>query len=232
MSENLLHSKLDYSVLETQVKRYLPTTKKSLSEVLNQRAANVIGRAFNATPRADPVRIKTSLGQIVKVNRINKKGKIKQVKTFVGTKSKIPDAPLLALIINKRRGQKGLPGLYGPAMTKALIKTLGFRLRSIGFEASGWIPGLRIILAKVKGAFIIARLSTARVYKTNKGGATPANDSSWYPKAEVFNTVKEIDKVGSRALQRAIDDEAKDLAKHIDEKLQPETDKFNQDSKK
>src|ERR1035438_2687109 len=54
------------------------------------------------------------------------------------------EAPLLALIINARRGRAGLKGLYGKAMADEFRKVFGARARSIAYIKSGWIEAREI----------------------------------------------------------------------------------------
>ncbi len=226
--------KLDYRVLNRQVNELAANSSRTFPEVVNQTALNVIGRAFNATPRAERHNIQRELAQTVKVNRINKKGKIKQV-TVLGRLPTVLTstggrAPLAAMMINKRRGLLGKPGLYGAEMTQMIIRLVRFKERSIGFEASGWIPGMKEILRRLKRPFIIAKLKGVVVYKRPKGSARPATPG-FRSVCQVLNSVRNIDKVGTRALQHGIDEEAKDVRRHLDEKMMFAQKRFNEQSK-
>ncbi len=234
MAGSIVTARLDYRRLKEQVALLAIQSSRTLPDIVNQTALNAVGRAFNHTPRADRNRIQMQTAQLVKVNKINKRGKI-VTETKLGhvtmvTTKKGNEAPLLALIINSRRGKKGLPGLYGAKMTQAIVRVLKFRLRSIGFEASGWIPGMKQLMARLRRPFIIANLKGVAVYKRPKGEATAARPG-FRSIAQVVNNVREIAKVGTRALQRGIDEEAASIQKHLEKKMAPHAEEFNRRSR-
>lgn len=224
--------RVDMSGLQAQHRKLLDNSKRPFAQVINQTGLNVIGRAFNDTPRADKNRMQAQLGQFVKSNRINKKGKIVTVTRLVTVRGTDSEAPRLALIINARRAKAGLPGLYGTAMKKAISKTLKLRIFSSGFEAIGWIPGIRLMADALPRPFMIARMKGVAAVGRPKGGAKPANESSWKPSAEVLNNVKNIDKIGTEPLQRAVNEEEKEIARHLEEKMKAQEKAFNDASKK
>lgn len=227
-------AKVNFSGLRAQTERLLKVSSRTLPQILNQTALNAIGRTVNETPKADRLRIKTALGQFIKVNRINKKGRLTQ-KTVLAPANFFKQGPRLALIINARRRRHGMPGLEGPEMDKAMAKALKGRLFSSGFEASAWFPGLRTLIEAIsaggKKPFIIARMRGIATVGRAKGEATPASRISFRPKVMVINMAKGIVKVGSAALQRGIDAEAAEIKRHIEEDLKPAADKFNEESK-
>lgn len=231
MSDSLATMSVDMSGLRNQVKALAISSPRAMGDIVNQTSLNAIGRAFNETPKAERTRIGAQLGQFVKINRINKKGKIKVSTRLVTVRGSSAPAPLLALILNSRRGKASKLGLYGSAMTKAMGKALKSRLFSAGYEASGWIPGMRDLASKLAKPFYIARLKGVAAVGRPKGSATPAKDS-WSPTAEIVNNVKNIDKIGKQALQKGVDAEALEIPRHIEEKMKPHEKAFNDASKK
>lgn len=232
-------AKFDDKNLRREVKRLALSSSRSLPVVLNQTSLNAIGRATNNTPRADKLRMKTQLGQFVKVNRILKSGKNKNQ---IRASSKLVAAnfyhqgPRLALIINARRRKAGLKALEGPEMEKAMAKLLRVRLFSEGFERSGWFAGMRKLIDAIKSLgghpFIIAQMRGIATVGQAKGDAKTAGRLSFYPKVEINNHAKGIVKVGSAALQRGMDQEAHEINRHIEEGIKKERDKFNEESRK
>lgn len=216
----------DIRSLEMAMREYSQYTEKTLPEIVNQRLLNVAGRAVNATPIADKVAITIQLGEIARGLGRTKKGKIKRGKRIFASSTKV-SAPLAALIINARRRKSGQRGLYGSEMTRAIRRMTGGRYRSIGFERSGYIPGIRDLARTLKKPFIIGQIKGISVKGQPKGEAHPAPRNSFNPKAILINRAKGITKVGVKALEKAIGDEGRELARHIDDDLKPGIQKFN-----
>lgn len=226
---------INTSGLNDQIQRSLKRTSKTVPEIVNQRSLNVAGRAMNETPRADKERIVREVGEVGEVARrlkVTKSGRLKRGgKIFAGSSSQT-GVPLAALIINKRRASKGLKGLNGKEMERAIVKMVAGRKRSVGFEASAWIPAQRELSSRLKKPFRIGRTKGIAIYGRPKGEARPAT-SGFNASATIVNNAKEIQKVGTPALQKGIQAEEQDLKKHLLEKDMKEIfDAFNNESKR
>ncbi len=212
--------------LDRAINRLIPFTEKTGPEIVNQRLMNVGGRAANKTPMADKVKIISELGEVGRKIRVTKKGKLVRGKR-VYAKSARKDAPLAALIINSRRKKAGKPGLYGKQMTSAVKRMIGGKTRSVGFEKSGYFRGIRRLASTLQKPFIIANMKGISVRGQPKGEARPAPSRSLRPSAILINKVKGISKVGSQPLQDAINEEAREIVRHVEEKMAPGIKQFN-----
>ncbi len=152
------------------------------------------------------------------------------VETEKSTKAKIkadlmapsrvaPNAPLAALIVNKRLGPgKGLQGARLKEAIAALIKS-----RRVATLASGWIPAIKAFesLAEKRGAPRQARIEqTGR----EKGSAKPASEG-WKPKAvfannagALWDTAGTAESVATPGLQKAFDAEEASMKAYIERK--------------
>lgn len=230
---------------------YAVATKRTMAEAINKKASWIVRRALWYTPKADYGKMGAELGQELQTRtRVNRRtGKeisflsaIKSQKEKRGStwlpqfaSDRSGTAPLLALIINKRRGQKGQPGLYGSAMKREFRKIFGARARSIGFLKSGWLPALNLF-RRFSGGGAGARglppvdTSTKQKGAAKGGGriATPAR-----PVAVIWNSAsakrdhkQALFKYGKPALQRAYDEEIADLYQFLAKKMTAEARKI------
>lgn len=182
------------------LKQYLEHSRRDLPTVLNTKAFFIARRAVIETPKA----------QAADVRRlISRKGEI-----------------LLGKIINKRRGEKGLPGLYGDAMQQMQLTVVAARRKSIAFLKSGWLPAIRRLepYAEKRGAPRKPGKDIAQIGQA-KGEATPARPG-WKIFSQIVNAA-DADKdskaallqYGGPALQRAFDFEVKSMREYIERKL-------------
>lgn len=211
----------DMSGLSREVERLQGFTKKTGPKIVDHRLANVSVRASNNTKRASKLGIRTELGIIAVGLRTTKKGKLTRGKNIYATGKK--GAPLAALIVNARRGRAGKKGLHGKEMTGAVTRLVGGRSRSTGFNASGYFPGIKTL----GSAQIKLNSQGISVKGQPKGRATRAQSNSLNPQAFLENSVKGITEVGGSALQDAIHDEAREIARHIAGAMKPGFDQFN-----
>lgn len=219
-------SKLDTSGLDRAISRLIPFTEKTGPEIVNQRLLNVAGRAANKTPMADKTQIISELGEVGRKIRVTKKGKLVRGNR-VYAQSTRKDAPLAALIINSRRKKSGKPGLYGKQMASAIKRMVGGRTRSAGFERSGYIPGIKRLASTLKKPFIIGQIKGISVRGQPKGKAIPAPAKSLRPSAILENKVKAITKVGGQAMQDALNEEGREIVRHVEEQMAPGIRQFN-----
>jgi hypothetical protein len=128
-------------------------------------------------------------------------------------------------IINKRRGARGEPGLYGDAMAEAVGLVLAARLRSRAFLRSGWISAIKKLepLAEKRGAPRADR--TVKQVGQAKGYAQPAVTGVWITKTIIANLAQaKWDKGaaqnhGMAALDRAFAFETQSMRDYIERKM-------------
>lgn len=226
---------------------YAVATKRTLAQAINKKMAWIVRRSIWYTPKADYANMGAELGQELQSRtRINRRtGKevsflsaIKSQKEKRGStwlpqfaSDRTGTAPLLALIINKRRGLKGLPGLYGAAMKQEFRKIFGARARSIGFLKSGWLPAFELFRRFAGGGAGARGLppldNSVKKKGEAKGGGQVATDAR--PVAVIWNAAsakrdhkQALIKYGQPALQRAYDEEIADLYQYLATKMTAE----------
>jgi len=180
------------------LRRYREFSKRDPEVIVNTKAFYVARRAVLETPKTPPERIRALLAETGGYG--------------------------LWRIINWRRGQAGKPGLWGPAMKKAVRVVLAARLRSRAFLRAGWLPAIKRLepLAEKRGAPRADRTVKAR--GADKGWATPARPG-WVAKAIIANTAQSRwDKGGAlkrgvAALGRAIAFEKQSMLAYIERKM-------------
>jgi len=216
--------------LMNTLKEYVQTTGKNMIDVLNRK-----GRAFSfemlkLTKKTDREKIVTELGRIVKTSYLSKTGKKRTRKKLEATMNQ-DGTPLLALIINARRARKGEPGLYGKDMLKAMMKTLGAKLRSVGFARVGWLGDIADLAPFVKGS---TQSKEAKQYGQPKGHAIPAK-SILAGKASVTlmsnvhgrRTQGLLASIVNRPVQQALNNVEADTRNWLNEHIQNDAARFN-----
>lgn len=140
--------------------------------------------------------------------------------------------PLLALIINKRRGAKGEHGLYGERMQKAVESLWKARVSSIAFLRSGWLPAVGAF-ARAIGKPVGKNVTRAQ-QRSNRyiGGGTPAKEG-WKPLAEFVhaafsktNNNPQITQVVEDGMRQAINQEVTRIKGRIESRLASDAQKF------
>lgn len=208
--------KIRTTEFDRTLKEYRKYSKRDLATIVNTKALFIARRAILETPKANKNQIARELGRMVKSGKNAGKLRLKS-----GSQH---DAPLAALIINKRRGPGR--GLYGSMMEEAIRQLLSARNRSIAFLKSGWIGAVRKLLPFAdRGGPRQDRV--AKEYGQAKGDATPARDNSvWKTKATITNSADSthdktgaLIKYGGPALQRAFNAEEASMREYIERKL-------------
>lgn len=193
------------------LRRYLPHTKRTLAEIINQKGY-AINRTANAiTAKADAKRLEAEIGPEAQSKAI-------------------PNAPALAVIINAKRG-KG-KGLYGSEMRAAVEKEWRRRKAAINFLRAGFLPGVAAFARSLGKA--VGRNASRWAAVHGMGGATPARPGVKV-EATFFNAAVELAPKSSRpdaaaakaeaGLERASAQEIASMDKYIERKMQQETDR-------
>jgi hypothetical protein len=215
----------DTSQFDAAMAEYIPTTERDLAEIVNKRALNVAFRAMRLTPKADRYRIAAEVGEIGRVLRVTKKGRLMRTSKRIYATRKGHSAPLAALIINKRRERAGLPGLQGKEMEAAIKRMVGARQRSAGFHKSGFIQPVRRLALATRNPVRVP-FSEARQVGKPKGSAIPAVKSI-SPTATIIAEAGQALKIAGPAMQQALNDEATEMREHVARKLQQTANKYN-----
>lgn len=216
---------LDKREFQKSIQEYLPTTRKALPQVLNERGLNVAFRWQALIPKADKSKMEAELG-VTRRLETNRKGKQVSRRT-------INPAPFIYGIVNARRRDRGEAALVGADMAKAAKAFIASRARSIAFLKSGCIQIIRMLSSAAKKSVRFGDRS-AKQYGKAKGSAVPAVES-WTPVVTLINSANSGDTKGSQALQRygapaaqrAMNEEARELIRHTRDKLQKIADKHN-----
>lgn len=223
----------DQKQFNDAVTKMLARTSRPISEATNQTLANVAGRTINYVKKADKEKITRQLGEIGREVEIykTKKGKlrVKRGARMYAQMNNKTGAVRAVLIINARRARAGKKPLTGPEMERAIRAMVGARKRSVGFIASGLIPGYRKLLSGVSKPFKLAQLQGISVRGKNKGDASPAKPASGVFKCEAsfVTTTKAANRQGNEPLRRAMQDERQEIERHLAEKLNPVIKDFN-----
>lgn len=121
---------------------YSGSTNKDMAEIVNQRSLNVLYRMMKIIPphdaQAKRTAIKIALNEVVKdVHEADKPGP-----DWVVDKVK---KPLIRanLILNRRYGKKGSPGLYGNEMAMRSARFIGRAQKSVGYMKAMLIPAMK-----------------------------------------------------------------------------------------
>lgn len=245
----------DQSVFNRTLREYLSRTSKTLPAAINAKAYDVAIWTMFYTHKASYSKMGRELGQELKVvkarpdsGRYHKRrpsltmrgGRMYATAAAMNKAGVWQQAPLLALIINARRGKKELPGLYGSAMKAEFRRVFGARGRSVAFIKSGWIPA-REILRKLKfgkGPPTERGIGAAKQYGAPKGGAVAAT-VGFAPVARLWNTTADSPRViknnqqskvvrfGMDGLQDGFNYVTKDMLIYLRGQLRPDAASFN-----
>jgi hypothetical protein len=241
---------VDTTRFKETVQQYMGWTSRSLTEACNEKAFRVSIRAVEETKKANAQEIKAVFGQATVLTLSKRRVKGKSVyrrtgnlSTFSG-QSREHKAPLLAVIINARRGEGR--GLYGPAMTAEMNKVFGARMSSISFIRSSFIPAIKKLepfSRYAKG--VPSQDPTAKIVGRPKGGADPAAKielgSAKNPdkiEAKLWTSLggegKRGDKImkatleyARKGLEAAVEHERQSMEKYILDKMDADAARFN-----
>lgn len=220
--------------------KYRRTTTRDLAEIINQRAFNVAARSFHLTkPVTAPGHAGDVTEQKFKVERYLRYQLSTRVKRATSGKRKGKFIRFVRLnrefqrrhaIINALLGRRGRKGLYGRAMRAYAGKMMGSAIRGVGVLKSVWLPVIRDLWGFVK--FRGFAKTTGIGVQRWPGGAGDGKVSIGAPGERVRTVMRlsfrafkrgrltsEAHDVVQNALQRALDDEAREMEKHVAEKL-------------
>jgi hypothetical protein len=224
---------IDTREFKAALKEYREYTKRDLATIINTKGFYIARGAVRLTHRPTKEEIRRKLQEFIGGGHLTKTKVTRYTATGMSYQ-----APLLALIINKKRGQAGKPGLYGDRMKKAMNSEMGRRYASIAFIAAGFLPAVKAFepYAERKGA-APARDSEAKQLGRPKGSGTAARSSGsdgWRVRGVIVNSASArgdkkgaLEKFGGAALRQAIANEVASMESYIAQKLQASADKVN-----
>lgn len=229
--------RVDSREFDATLRAYSNLSRRTPAQVCNKKAYYIVRRAIWHTHKADYQTMADQLGQVLRVVSSGKRaGRLtmkrgKGAWTWTANKNGAM-APLLALIINARRGRKGEKGLFGPEMAREFKRVFAARARSIAYLKSGWITARNAFKQFAGG---IGRGLPPAEGESNrgpkqigrsKGSAQPAIDNVWRARAVFTNTAwtthdhkDALLKYGTPALERAFAEETADTMQEVANRL-------------
>jgi hypothetical protein len=145
-------------------------TRRTIAESCNQTLFFIVRNCINQTQVSTPGRIRNDL--LAVAQKYN--------------------APLAAILVNKARGNDGLPGLQGQEMAAAVETFIKNREAKRNYLRSRWMPANKILASIVTQKGGASRLpSGLKLTKPTSGGAEPAKES-WSPSGRIFAVIEKI----------------------------------------
>jgi hypothetical protein len=186
------------------LKQYAVASKKTLPEILNQKAYWIALRAIKNTYKVDKDTISAELNQ---QSRISQRLTIAEALVIRATPDK-------HFTVNQ--------------LERASKKLVNKRRRAVGSLRVGLISAINTLAPFAEKRSLRTKISVARP----KGYAIPARDDSWKPSATVVNSMQAGGDVKARgymesALDNAMIAEAASMMAYVEKKMKPHTDKFN-----
>jgi hypothetical protein len=224
------NAKVDTGFFLQKWREYVKVTSRALPQAVNDKLFMVARQALWHTEKADAKDIQKTLG---KVTYMGTKGGRRRYRHKLAKASR-HDAPLIALIINKRQGQKNEKGLFGSEMRAKIQQVIGARMNSIAYIKSGWLPAIQALaqVSTIKAPNVRDDKAARQIGKP-KGSATIAKAGDIIQgliKNEAYSTRDTkgaFMKYGSAGLQRGFDGEAKEMDVYIRRKMEPGANAFN-----
>lgn len=220
------------------LQRAYAESSRTFPEFLNGQALRLASHAMNKTERADANKIAWALGQTDRryVNKRTGKKLKTPKRVFGNTQASLN----LYRIVNWRRVRAGKEPLGGKAMSKPARALRAASLRSTSFIASGWVAAVKG-LARIAGYRDRTAVSMPRATGAQKGFVNPATPAiNAVVTCTIGNTALLAEsarrtgsrpgkpmRIAERGLSIARDLTAKDMLKHLADKLQPVLNKFS-----
>jgi hypothetical protein len=240
----------DQSAFDAAFGRYVQQARHGWVDATNKKGYYVARKAIWFSHQASALDIDADVGTTAWTIRLSRRGKRKgkmwrhkrMFKSARISGEKKVDVPLVAAIINARRGRRGEPGLQGREMQAYAQRLWGNRKRSIAFIKSGFMEA-RDTLQKHfrKGRGTNKTMPSDRGikrYGVAKGAGTPASLRANVMIAKIENKAiarhdrkGSLERYGGEALQRAFNDEAADMERYLAREMQVDIDVANKELK-
>jgi hypothetical protein len=190
----------------------LEHTSREVPKVINSAAIEVITIAARLTKKAEKSQIENALRNAV-LYTVKQRNDAKILKRLT---SGADEVPIVYLILNKNQRSAGLPGLNNSQMSVAAKKFIQNRIKSIGFVAyGGWQKALKAFGGRGFGSK--SKLSGIENTTAKDGYGIKATAGKMF--AKMVNTAAACEEYGYLPLQEAVDLKAKDMRRHVEEKL-------------
>jgi hypothetical protein len=195
---------IDDREFQAALKAYMKVSRRSLAEIVNKRAVNIAFKSIKHTPAAGKRDINSEL----------------RSKSKRAPKQSL--ARLRVIVINRKR-DKEIP--KGKDLTAAANEVIKNRKKSIGYIKAGWLSAVQALQPHAKLRKRPPRLNDDGD-ATKLGYGKPAR-SGLNPTAIIANQVAGAVEVGSKAIQRAMQEDALDMRTFTAKRMQQDAKKFN-----
>jgi hypothetical protein len=231
VADLVTNAKVDTGFFLQKWREYVKVMSRTLPQAINDKLFMIARQALWRTEKADKRDIQKTLG---KITYLGQKDGRKRYRHRLA-KARDNDAPLIALIIQKRQRESGEKGLHGSAMRAKIQQVIGARMSSIAYIKSGWLPAIQTLaqVSSIKATAEERDDKDARQIGKPKGKASIAKagdiiqghieNSAWAKR----DTKGAFMKYGSRGLQAGFDAEAKEMDVYIKRKIDPAAEAFN-----
>ncbi|SRR6266568_9293321 len=211
--------KVDLRGFNKAFKEYMEFNKRALPEIVNTKAYFIARNALGTTKAADKEHIREQLE---------------------APSRNYPNAPLAAIIVNAQRqatgkNARGRKGLYGERMRRAIDRLIRIRQSHVNFVRAGWKTAMKQLAPYVRSKAGQAQIPLGIKERPMLGGSKHAPESSWLPKASIWNSAR--DKTGKgtekiqtiiiEGLQEAVNKEVRSMKQYIERKLNEGIKRFN-----
>jgi hypothetical protein len=227
MAEFSTNCSVDAGYFLQQWREYVKVMSRTLPQAVNDKLFMIARASLWFTHKADKKDIEKALGKISVVNSSAGKQRYRHRLK----KAQQNDAPLIALIINRRRGRGR--GLRGQAMREEIQKVMSARMRSRAYIKSGWLPAIKELAAVTSIPTRHPFPDEAAQVGQAKGRAEIAKpgdmirgliENTAFTKRDTKGAFL---KFGEKGLQAGLDYEGKDTESYIRKKVQPAEEAFN-----
>lgn len=193
-------------------------SSRTTVEVINGACRDIIFKASAQTKKADPKRIEADLTRSIYVITQSKTGRaLKKPKTGYQA------ALIVYKIVNKKRADRGLPGVAGQVMGQEAAKFIKRRMNASGYIAyAGWNNALIAFGGRGFGSGKIKKKATPNEYgpaysNAERGFGHPARIGDMV--AEMANRATKAFEISGPLMQRIVYEKQADIVRHLEEKL-------------
>lgn len=220
----MISMRIDMREFNQTLAKYMALSKRTPKEITDKKALFVARRAIRETQKTEKAKIERELGvmghKVKQITRGKNKGKFRRAGYLFDNSS------LAERLVRAWLHKKGEPQPDKTGIEKFVKKLIAYRLRSIAFLRSAWIPAIKILGPLVKGTRGAApRDGATKQYKRDKGTAKPAS-ANWRAVTSITNMAEALHQTSGmalavlkRGLQAALDYERKSMLVEIERRL-------------
>jgi hypothetical protein len=227
--------KVDAGYFLESWERYRKVMSRTLVQAVNDKLFMIARQSMWATEKADEKDIARTLGKVTYMGK--RKGRRRYSHRLV--KAREENAPLIALIIQKRQGPG--QGLYGQQMREKIQQVIGARNVSIAYIKSGWLEAIQTLAPH--SSISVSNVSNARSKEGARRIGGPKGKADIAKPGDVIMGMitneawAKHDKkgafmrVGTAGLQIGLDKEGKESDKYVQDHIRPVEAAFNRSQK-